>query len=358
MENNNYTKGIYTLLFILTVIACLFVMQILHSFILPVLFAIFLSFVFLPIVTKITKKTKLPWVLVSIFILIVVLILISFITSLLSIGCSAIIAEYPKYQEKFKNIVFEFLAVLPINYDHSKTMFENFESMINIPGLIQKVAVPLSNGVLTFVKSLFVVLLLSLILLIEAKDTMEKIKIVFTNKNKTSVLDMSRTIVSEVVSYISIKFFVSFGTGVLVYIGCLIIGLKFPIIWAFLAFIMNFIPTFGSIISVILTTVFSIMQFAPEWGKVAFVLVFMTLTNFMIGNIIEPKIEGDNLGLSTFVIIVCILFWGWIWGFLGMILAVPLTVIIKIICENIQFLHPIAIFLSNDANKATTKLKN
>ena len=168
---------------------------------------------------------------------------------------------------------------------------------------------------------------------------------------------MSKKIVSQVVRYLSIKFFISLGTGILVYFGTLIIGLNFPIVWAFIAFVMNFIPTFGSIISVGVTTIFSLMQFYPEWGKIIFVFIFMLSTNFLLGNIIEPKIEGDNLDLSIFVIIVCILFWGWLWGFTGMILAVPLTVIIKIICENIEFLHPIAIFLSNDPIKAKQNLK-
>ena len=87
------------------------------------------------------------------------------------------------------------------------------------------------------------------------------------------------------------------------------------------------------------------------------IFTIFALLSFLLGNIIEPKIEGDNLDLSIFVIIVCILFWGWLWGFTGMILAVPLTVIIKIICENIEFLHPIAIFLSNDPIKAKQNLK-
>lgn len=358
MEETNFTKKIFTLLFILTTIACFFVMKVLHSFILPVIFAIFLSFVFLPIVTKITRKTKLPWVVVSVFVIVIVVIMITFIFSLLSIGCSAVVAEYPKYEEKFKLMMDNLLAVLPFNYDNSKTLFENLETSMNLSGLIQNVAVPLSTGVVTFVKSFLIVLLLCLFLLIESRSTTNKIHTVFVKNNKTYVLQMTSKIIEEVVRYISIKFFVSFGTGVIVYFGTLIIGLNFPIIWAFLAFIMNFIPTFGSLFSVAITTLFSIVQFAPEWTKIAYVFALMICTNFLIGNIIEPKIEGDNLGLSIFVIIVCILFWGWLWGFVGMILAVPLTVIIKIICENITYLHPIAIFLSDDPKKAKDKLKN
>lgn len=358
MENNkDYSKAIFTLLFIITIAIGFFALKALHSFILPVIFAIFLSFACLPIVIKITNKTKLPWTIVSVFVLVIFIIFISFIVSLLSLGVQAVINEFPEYQVRFKNIIYDLIDLLPVNYDYSKSLFENFESTFNVPGLIQNIAVPFTTGVVTFIKSLFIVLILSLFLIVEAKGTSDKIRTVFVKHNKTSVLKMSKTIISEVVRYISIKFFISFATGVFVYFGTLILGLKFPIIWAFIAFIFNFIPTFGSLFSVLITTLFAIIQFAPHWQNVIYILVLMGLVNFLIGNIIEPKIEGENLGLSTFVIIVCILFWGWLWGFTGMILAVPLTVIIKIICENIEFLHPIAIFLSNDAKKARAKLQ-
>ena len=67
----------------------------------------------------------------------------------------------------------------------------------------------------------------------------------------------------------------------------------------------------------------------------------------ILGNIVEPRIEGKNLGISPFVILVSLTFWGWMWGFIGMIIAVPLMMIVKIICENVSFLHPIAIILGN-----------
>lgn len=356
-EKSKYNKGIFTLLFIIATLGTFFALKILHSFILPIIFSIFLAFVFLPIVSKIHKKTKLPWAVLSVLIILILILTISFLTSLLSFGLSSIITEYPKYQQKFKTILDSVIKVFPFNYDSNKTFLENFESSINIPGLIQNIAVPLSGGVFNLVKSLFVVLILTLFLLIEANRTSEKIQTITKNKKNNNVLQMSQKIIQEVVRYISIKFFVSLATGVIVYFGTLIIGLNFPIVWAFLAFIMNFIPTFGSICSVLATSIFSIMQFAPEWGKIIFVVIFMTSTNFLIGNIIEPKIEGENLDLSIFVIIVCILFWGWLWGFTGMILAVPLTVIIKIICENIEFLHPIAVLLSNNPDKTRKNLK-
>ena len=153
---------------------------------------------------------------------------------------------------------------------------------------------------------------------------------------------------NQTVRYISIKFFISLATGVLCGIASLIIGLDFPIVWGFLAFIMNFIPIFGSIISVGLTTIFSLIQFYPNWGKTVFVLIFMTSVNMILGNILEPRIEGKNLGISPVMILVSLSIWGYIWGFTGMLIAVPLMVIIKIFCENIDYLNGLAIIIGND----------
>ena len=110
---------------------------------------------------------------------------------------------------------------------------------------------------------------------------------------------------------------------------------------------MNFIPTFGSIFSVLITTLFTLIQFYPSSLRIIFIFVSITAVNMILGNIVEPRIEGKNLGISPFVILVSLTFWGWMWGFIGMIIAVPLMMIVKIICENVSFLHPIAIILGN-----------
>ena len=146
------------------------------------------------------------------------------------------------------------------------------------------------------------------------------------------------------------------------YIGCVFVGLDFPIIWAFIAFTLNFIPNFGSIISVIITTIFAVLQFWPNPARMIIVLIFMTGINFCLGNIIEPRVQGKNLGLSPFIIIASLSIWGYIWGFVGLILAVPMMVTLKIVCENISILQPIEVFIGdyppeNNTKKAKTEKK-
>jgi predicted PurR-regulated permease PerM len=148
--------------------------------------------------------------------------------------------------------------------------------------------------------------------------------------------------------FISIKFFISLTTGLVVFLGTLVIGLDFPIIWGFIAFLLNFIPTFGSIISSVITVLFSVLQFFPHITPMILTALLVISVNTFLGNFLEPRIEGEHLDLSPFIILVCLSMWGWMWGFPGMIVAVPITVSIKIICENVSFLHPVAILLGND----------
>ena len=89
------------------------------------------------------------------------------------------------------------------------------------------------------------------------------------------------------------------------------------------------------------------LQFYPLFSRPLIIFLYVILVNTILGNIVEPRVEGKHLGLSPFVILVSLALWGYIWGFIGLLLAVPMTVIIKIICENIDYLKPIAILLGS-----------
>lgn len=357
MNIKDYSKHTYYLLFIIVVLLSGFVLKILSSVIIPIIFAGFLSFMLIPAVKFLNQKTKLPWAFLSVMIVIILLVTIVFVTYFLSIGITTIVQEYPKYEIEFSRILEIIAQQLHMEFDKGKSSLQNLFIMGNLSNYIQEAAVTVSTSVVNALKSIFIVLLLLLFLLLETKAIKKKVLMSTNEVKRNQYLSFAKEITSEVVHYLSIKFLISFTTGTLVFITCLLFGLKFAIVWGFTAFIMNFIPTFGSIFSVAITTIFAILDFYPSWGKIALLLVFMILVNFLLGNILEPRIEGKHLGLSTFVIIVFLIFFGFIWGFIGMIIAVPLTVIIKIVCEHISFLHPIAILLSDDPDATKQNLK-
>lgn len=347
---NSINKKIFFILLFFAVILVGFLLKTLSTVFLPVVISIMLAFVLLPIIKKLTEKLHFPWILASILVLILCMIAFLGLSSLLIKSLNTIIAEYPKYEKKFMSIYEIIAKSFNLEFDASKSFIENIWKFLKVQEFVQNIAVFLSSGMVTFAKNLFTVFLLCIFLLIEMRLTKQKIYDAFGN-DKERVNRISHQIAHDTVNYISIKFFISLCTGLLVFLATWILKMDFNIVWAFLAFIMNFIPIFGSIISVVTTTIFAVLQFYPSFGKPIFVLIYMIVVNFGLGNILEPRIEGKNLGLSPFVILVCLSLWGYIWGFLGMLLAVPMTVIIKIFCENIKDLKSIGILLGNRGNK-------
>jgi predicted PurR-regulated permease PerM len=356
MEEKDYSKAIFYILFFLAIIALGTLCKLLSSVILPVVVAVLMTFSFMPVILKLNRKLKIPWILLVLIIDIILLFAIFGLSSLLVSSLSTIIAEYPKYESRFMSIYKLTAATFNLQFDDGKSFIDNLWSVLQVREYVQKLAVFLSSGLFTFAKYFLVIILLFTFLLIEIKSTGKKINSAFHSKTRSKVFRIIQQVISETVRYLSIKFFISLATGILVFIGTSIVGMDFPIVWGFLAFIMNFIPTFGSIISTLLTTLFATLQFYPAWGKIIYIFILLLSINMILGNILEPRIEGNHLGLSPFVILVSLSLWGWLWGFVGMILAVPMTVIIKIVCENFSILNPIAVLLGNGiARKPATQ---
>lgn len=358
MITPDYSKQIYFILLFLSVIVAGFVMKALGEVILPVIFASMLSFSFLPLVKKMNAKGHIPWALCSILVTLLEILIILGVSGVLVTSLSTIASQYPNYERKFQNIYQLVAENFDLEFDNSKNFLQNIWSSLKIREFVQKLALSISTGIVSGGKSIFLVFFLQVFLLIEMRGTRKKMNSAFTGKAKDRVIRISTNIMQEVVRFLSIKFFISLGTGILVGLGTWTLGVDFPIVWGFVAFLMNFIPTFGSIISTIFTTLFTLLQFYPSIWQTVAVFILMLLANFSLGNILEPRIEGKHLGLSPFVILVSLSLFGWIWGFIGMLLAVPMMVIVKILCENIPYLRAYAVLLGNPDPETDSKEKS
>ncbi len=162
---------------------------------------------------------------------------------------------------------------------------------------------------------------------------------------------------SQIGRYLTVKLIISLCTGFCVWGAFKLIGTDFPLIWGVLAFILNFIPHIGSGFIIVTSAVLALIQFYPYLGKPVLVLLSTCVINMIFGNFLEPKFQGARLNLSPFLILFSLIFWGWLWGIVGMILAVPLTVIVKIVCENVPYLRPISILMGTGKRKKRPKPK-
>lgn len=340
-------SGIFYLVFFLSIIVAGFILKTMASVIMPIVFAVMLSFVLFPIVKKLSRRLKFPWLLSTILVFALFVIALLALSSLLISSLLTITEQYPKYETKFMSIYTIFAENFNLEVDKSKSFIENMWSFLKVREYVQKIAVTLSTGAVSFGKNLFSIILLAIFLVLEMRITKRKMHVAF-GKDKEKINRIAHQIANQTVNYISIKFFISLATGLLAFFATKVIKMDFPLVWGFVAFIMNFIPYFGSLISIVITTLFAILQFAPDSiAKPIFILIAMIMINLVLGNIVEPRVEGKNLDLSPFIILVSLSIWGYLWGFIGMIFAVPMTVIIKIVCENIDYLSGIAIFLGN-----------
>src|SRR5690606_3470614 len=139
-------------------------------------------------------------------------------------------------------------------------------------------------------------------------------------------------IVDDIGVYLSLKTQISLVTGLLSWVLCLAVGVDYPALWGVLAFLLNYIPNLGSIIAAIPPVLLGFVQFG--WERCVVLVIGYLAINTIMGNIIEPKLMGKRLGLSSLVVFLSLVFWGWIWGPLGMFLSVPLTMVVKILLEN------------------------
>ncbi len=151
-------------------------------------------------------------------------------------------------------------------------------------------------------------------------------------------------IATEIQTYLGIKTVVSLATGVVLGAWAWVMNLDFPVLLGLIAFLLNYVPTVGSILAAIPAVLLSLILVGTV-GHALLVAAGYVLVNTLFGNILEPSLMGRRLGLSTLVVILSLLFWGWAWGPLGALLSVPLTVIVKIWLENTQDLKWVAILL-------------
>jgi AI-2 transport protein TqsA len=179
-----------------------------------------------------------------------------------------------------------------------------------------------------------------------------KIAMLFPEPRQAAHVEQIFTSISRSIHhYILVKTGVSAATAIIVYFMLTIYGLDFAETLAVMVFVLNFIPNIGSIVATALPTLIALVQF-DGWTMVLVVLTTVGSIQFLIGNVIDPMLMGRTLHLSSFAIILSLTFWGAIWGIVGMFLAVPIMVIVMIVCSHVPGLHPIAIMLSRDGRAA------
>lgn len=293
--------------------------------IVPFLLALFLSIILSPLF-QFFQRRKLPDALALLLVMLLFLLALFLVVILIGSSArdfSANIDFYAQQLRAYQIYLIDFGAKYGIELPKAEllSMLDSKSIMSYASILVNSLASLFTNG--------FVMVLLVVFMLLEGSHFHQKLHYA---DSKEQTMKYVEQIFAQIKEYMVLKAIISFATGVIVWISLLVIGTDYPFLWAFLAFLLNFIPNIGSLIAAVPAVLLTLVQL----GSFSALLVasLYTAINIVIGSILEPKIMGKGLGLSTLVVFVSLLFWGWLLGPTGMLLSVPLTIMAKIIFDS------------------------
>ena len=292
----------------------------------PFLLAIFIAIIAAPPLFWLQRKKLPTWL--SLLTVITGLLLIIFLVALL-LGTSIrdFSRNLPLYEAKLSQQITTMSAWLEkMGVDTSGLALKE---MLN-PGAAMKVVGVALNSLSKVLTNGFLILMTVIFMLLEASGIPAKLRTMLGDpKHSLASFD---TFLNNVKQYMVIKTVVSLITGVLVAVWLLILGVDYPILWGVLAFFLNYVPNIGSIIAAIPAVLLAVIQLGLF--KAALTAIGYVGVNLVMGNVVEPRFMGKGLGLSTLVVFLSLLFWGWILGPVGMLLSVPLTITAKIALDS------------------------
>lgn len=313
-----------------------------QSIVNPILMGLFLSVISTPPILWL-KKNKVPIGLAVLTILTVEVFVFFGLVNVISISFSDFSSNTGIYQENLSKMWHGFTSFLNdrgIAYSEESfsAIFDTSKSMQYVSAALNDLGDIMGNAVTIFFLSLFLVL--------EIETFSLKLKAIA--KNSSITLDFLNTITKDIRKYLFIKTLTSLLTGLIIWVSLKIVGVDYAVIWALIAFLLNFIPNIGSIVAALPAIIFALVQLGlggAVWTGVIFLVV-----NMIVGNAVEPKMMGKGLGLSTYIVFVALIFWGFLLGLVGMFLSVPLTMALKIILEQNKKTKWMALLLGNEGD--------
>ncbi len=304
----------------------------------PLLISLFIAALSLPLLNWLHRFRWCPRPLSVAMTVVAVLAVAIGIFSLVGGSINAFTQTAPRYSARLQEMMVSLIAWLGA---HRIDIPQETATKLLDPGIVLNMVGDLLKVLATLFQRTLVILLTSIFILVEAAVFPAKLDAAF----QRSPGGQSRVakIRTEIQRYLAIKTAISAATGILIGLALWILGIDFPLMWGLVAFALNFIPSLGSIFAALPTILLAIVQFGL--GRAFAVAAVYLIVNLALGNLLEPMLMGRRLGLSPLVVFISMVFWGWVWGPLGMLLSVPLTMIIKIMLEYTDEFRWIAILL-------------
>ncbi|MEE9343784.1 MAG: AI-2E family transporter [Gammaproteobacteria bacterium] len=336
-ENGIQSVSYRTLMGLAAFIVVVAGMRAAQAMIVPFLLSVFIAIICTPLLTWLQNKRLPVWL--SLLLVIVGVVGASFVVIALVGGAiDGFSQALPVYQEKLSQLtvrIVDWMAGMGLVLSS-----ETFEEIFNPSSAMSLVSVMLKGlgGVFT---NTMLILLTVIFILLEVSTFSGKLR--EASGVHAMTLDNVQAMVENVKRYMGIKTMTSLLTGVIISIILMFLGVDFPLLWGFLAFLLNFIPNIGSIIAAVPAILVSLLEMGV--GSAVAVTVLYLVVNMGVGSMLEPRLMGNKLGLSPLVVFVSLVFWGWVLGPVGMFLSVPLTIAVQIALSSDEDSRWIAVLL-------------
>lgn len=324
-------------------IASISILIIGKEFIIPMILAMFIWFLIKEIRNFATRipilGSKSPKWILSILSSLILFSAFGFVINILIGNINNLSNNITQYEKNLSLLNDQIIINYKINL---MEMWSNYVGEFEFSTLLTE----LLNSITDLFGNAFMIALYVLFLFFEESAFSPKLKALYPDNSKLNDTSaMIEKINQSISKYITLKTIVSIITGAASYLALSIIGVDTPLFWAFLIFILNFIPTIGSLIATTFPATIALLQFG-DLTHFFLVLGIIGLIQVIVGNILEPKMMGNTLNVSSLVVILSLSFWGMIWGITGMVLSVPITVILIILFSQFPSTKSIAIILS------------
>ena len=350
----DHSKTIRNILLILLIIVVFAVLKELSGLLIPLVLAGLLTILNLPLVNFLEKR-RIPRFLITLLVAILTLAILWLVVTMISGTVEQLIRDQDFLASQFSIRVNAALiwigdTIPGVNVDVLRTQLNDVMSPANIAELIGSVL-----GVLGNVGSSSILFLVYYLILLSGATGYRAYVEYVTGPDDSGDTRQVWNLTQESISaYMGIKTIISMITGFSVGLICWAFGLQFALFWGFMAFLLNYIPSIGSMVATVLPIFMAVIQF-DNIGLILGLGILLGISQFIIGSIIDPMVMGSRLRLNTVTVIFGLLFWGYIWGIPGMLLSVPLMVMIRLLLERSEDLSILARLMGNAGKSGRKK---
>ncbi|MBT8092253.1 MAG: AI-2E family transporter [Gammaproteobacteria bacterium] len=326
---------------IAAIVVVIYGMQMAKVVLVPFLIAVFLALITVRPMLWL-QKNRVPAIVAALLIVTMIMLILVALGMIVGTSIAEFTAALPGYQARLDRIVEGLLAIVARFLDDDQSI-ENLGDMID-PGWAMGLAASILNSLKDVLTNAFLIIFTMIFILLEASSVQTKFEAAFGRKEQS--LERPRLFLQNLGRYLGIKTIVSLATGLCAGLLTWSLGVDFPLLWAMLAFLLNYVPTIGSIIAAVPVVLLALVQIGP--GAAGATAIGFIGINIVFGNLIEPRLMGYGVGLSPLVVFVGLVAWGWVFGPVGMLLSVPLTMTLKLALENDERTRWVAILLGSE----------